>query len=258
MRAKYVGLLLAIPLLACGTGYARHDAYPRPGLLVEPAELARAEAAKSFLILDARERPKYDVGHVPNARWLDAAVWAKAFGKGQDAKGWGERIGALGMGPDSKVVVYDDDRTRTAARVWWILRYWGVNDVRLLNGGWAGWKAGDYPTENTEPAAAPRSFEARARPERLATKEQLLASLKQGSLQIVDARSEQEHCGAQKLNNKRAGAIPGAKQLEWIDLIHKETDRFKSPAEMRKLFDQAGIALDRPAATTASPAAGRQ
>ena len=60
-------------------------------------------------------------------------------------------------------------------------------------------------------ANAPVRFEAKARPERLATKEQLLKALKDGKLQIVDARSEKEFCGLEPLTNKRAGAIPGAK-----------------------------------------------
>ena len=76
-----------------------------------------------------------------------------------------------------------------------------------------------------------------------------MASLKDSSLQIVDARSEGEFCGTDKLKNKRGGAIPGAKHLEWIDLIDKETQRFKTPDQLRKLFADAEISLDRPTAT---------
>ena len=77
----------------------------------------------------------------------------------------------------------------------------------------------------------------------------MLKSLKGGGLQIVDARSEKEFCGTEKLTNNRAGAIPGAKQLEWIDLLDRDTHRFKPPADLRKLFAAAGVALDRPTAT---------
>jgi len=84
---------------------------------------------------------------------------------------------------------------------------------------------------------------------RLATKDQLLGALRGQSLQIVDARSEGEFCGTEKLKNKRAGAIPGAKHLEWSDLIDKQTQRFKPPAAIRDLFEQAGIEVDRPTAT---------
>lgn len=147
------------------------------------------------------------------------------------------------------MVVYDDSRSKDAARIWWVLRYWGVEDVRVLNGGWSGWKDGKYPVEKAENVAKAVRFEAKARTARLATKNQLLESLKGGTLQIVDARSEKEFCGTEKLTNKRAGAIPGAKQLEWSDLIDEKSHRFKPAAELRKLFADAGIALDRPTAT---------
>jgi thiosulfate/3-mercaptopyruvate sulfurtransferase len=148
------------------------------------------------------------------------------------------------------VVVYDDNSFNDAARVWWILRYWGVDDARLLNGNWKTWKNRGLAVETAKPQlVAPVAFVATARSKRLATKELLLASLNDHSLQIVDARSMGEFCGTDKKKNKRAGAIPGAKHLEWIDLIDKETQRFKSPDQLRKIFAKAEISLDRPTAT---------
>ena len=82
----------------------------------------------------------------------------------------------------------------------------------------------------------------------LASKQLLLQSLKDGSLQIIDARSEAEHCGTAALGNKRAGAIPGAVNLDWVDLLDPKTQRFKSAAELRQIFAAAGIDLARPAA----------
>jgi thiosulfate/3-mercaptopyruvate sulfurtransferase len=243
-----VCLVPVAALLATAAGGA-DETYPRPELLVEPAVLAKPEEAKRFVILDARDRAKYAKGHVPGARWVDHAEWAKGFGDGQDADGWGKRVGRLGIGADSRVVVHDDNHSKDAARVWWILRYWGVEDVRLLNGGWVGWVKGGHPTQTTENAPAPAAFTARPRADRLATMGGLLKSLDGGKLQFVDARSEKEFCGVERLTNKRAGAIPGAKQLEWIDLLDGDTHRFKSPAELRGLFAAAGIKLDRPTAT---------
>ncbi len=76
-----------------------------------------------------------------------------------------------------------------------------------------------------------------------------MASLKDKNLQIVDARSQAEFCGTDKQKNKRAGAIPGARHLEWIDLIDKKTQRFKSADQLRALFRAAGVDLERPTAT---------
>src|SRR5687767_3604184 len=93
-----LSVLFLAPLAAAGTLRADAEdggapAYPRPDLLVEPSDLAKADVAKGFVILDARERKKYDQGHVPGARWVDHAGWAKAFGGGKDVEGWSKRIG---------------------------------------------------------------------------------------------------------------------------------------------------------------------
>ncbi|MEX2121568.1 MAG: sulfurtransferase [Pirellulales bacterium] len=228
---------------------AGDDAYPRAELLVEPADLARAEVAKQFVILDARPRRQYDEGHVPGAVLVDASAWAKAFGDGQDSEGWSRRIGEAGIDRQSKVVVYDNSSNKDAARIWWILGHWGADDARLLNGGWAGWQSGNLPVETEASRPKQAEFQARARAKRLATKDLLLDSLSgaSGKLQVVDARSEGEFCGTEKLNNKRAGAIPGATHLEWSDLVDPETQRFKGPDQLRELFDSAGIDLEQPA-----------
>lgn len=229
---------------------AAEETYPQADLLIEPSQLAQPETAKEYVILDARPAQQYEQGHVPAARWVDHATWAKDFAGGTDNAGWSKKIGHLGITADSKVVVYDDSLTKDAARIWWILHYWGVKDVRVLNGGWAGWKSGKHPVETKRVSPpAPAQFEAKADSKRLATKKQLLNSLKDKTVQVVDARSEGEFCGTEKMANKKAGAIPGAKQLEWSDLIDKKSQRFKSPADLKKIFQDSGIDLNRPTAT---------
>ena len=246
-----LALFFAVLALACRSAPAAEKMkYPRPELLLAPTALAKPEVGKQFIILDARAKNAFDENRVPAARWVDAAAWAKAFGSGKDAAAWSRRIGNLGIDGDSKVVVYDSSSARDAARIWWILRYWGVADVRLLNGGWKGWKVAGFPIEADKPQTpTPTTFQATPQSKRLATKGQLLAALDDKSLQIVDARSEAEFCGIDKRTNKRAGAIPGAKHLEWIDLIDKKTQRFKTPTQLRTLFQKAGIELELPTAT---------
>jgi thiosulfate/3-mercaptopyruvate sulfurtransferase len=223
--------------------------YARPALLVEPAALAKPDVASRFVILDTRRQAEYEQEHIPGARWVNHEEWSKAFGDGRDADGWSQRIGALGIGPDSRVVVYDNQGLRDAARIWWILRYWGVQDAHLLNGTWKQWQAEGRPTSHETPAVAPVAFAAQPHAERLATKAQVLDSLAGRTLQIVDSRSENEFCGLEKLKNSRGGAIPGAKHLEWSDLIDQSTHRFKRPDELQAIFRKAGIDLQRPTAS---------
>jgi thiosulfate/3-mercaptopyruvate sulfurtransferase len=237
-----MSLLLAVLLAPAA------DTYPRPDLLIEAPDLMKPAAARKYVILDARGKGAYKDGHVPGAVWLDAVTWQRAFQEGRDEEGWVVRVGGLGVSADTPVVVYDNNLSKDAARVWWILRYWGVRDVRLLNGGWRAWSAAGGKVENGE--NVPRAVAAKLSPERgrLATKEQVKKWAQDKTGQILDSRSVGEYSGTTE-TAKRNGAIPGAKHLEWSDTLDKKTGRFKSAAELAKLFKDAGIDPARPATT---------
>ena len=243
--------LLFVATMFSGTGVMDGaEKHPRSDLLMEPTELAKSQVAKQFVVLDVRTQDEYVQGHVPGAHRVNHDDWKKAFGDGKDAGGWGNRIGDLGISPTTKVVVYDDKGMKDAARIWWILRYWGVEDVRLLNGGWKGWKSSGMPTtDNPTAPASPVKFKAIPHFQRLTTMAQILDLMQGDPLQIVDARSDDEFCGVDKKGAKRGGAIPGAKHLEWSDLIDQQTQRFKTAEQLRQLFDQAGIDLNRSTAS---------
>jgi thiosulfate/3-mercaptopyruvate sulfurtransferase len=229
--------------------FAAEDAYPRKELLIEPVDLTWSADAKKPVILDARPRADYEKGHIPGAAWVDHGEWSKSFNDGKAEEEWSKRIGALGLDAGSTVVIYDDNQAKDAARIWWLLQYWGVENARLLNGGWSGWKSEGRPVETDAFVPKPTKFEASPRKSRLSTKDQILKSLGTGKLQIVDSRSEDEHCGVEKLRNRKAGAIPGAKHLEWSDLLDPKTQRFKPAAELRQIFKDAGVDVSKPTAT---------
>jgi thiosulfate/3-mercaptopyruvate sulfurtransferase len=235
-------------VMVTGPALAWSEEYPKSELLVEPAALLNSKN-RPMLILDARSAERYQAGHIPNARWVDHADWAKNFNEGTDTEGWTKRIRQLGITLEQPVVIYDDNQAKDAARIWWILRYWGVQDVRLLNGGFIGWEQAKHSVETTVPKFTPSTINAVPATKRLATKNDLMNAIPKGRYQIVDARSQGEHCGIDAMKNKRAGAMPGAKQLEWSDLVDAKTHRFKPAPEMKKLFDAAGIQLDVPTAT---------
>ncbi len=240
--------LLAALLPAAGAA-ATPVRYPQARLLIEVAELARPEVAAKVCILDVRPKAKYRAGHIPGAVAVDTAAWNRAFTAGQDRPAWEKRLGALGIDAHSPVVVYGDD-LRDTARIWWILRYWDFRDARILNGGWQAWQAAHEKVAKGVPekARSPKKITLTARPERLAVKEQLLEAIKEKRIQVVDARSQGEYCGEAK-TAKRNGSIPGARHLEWSDLVDRKTQRFKDPAKLAELFKKAGIDRDRPAVT---------
>lgn len=240
----------ALLLCACFAVAEEPSSYPRAKLLIEVDALADSAIAKRYRILDARTKARYEQGHVPGAVWVDLEVWSKTFAAQQDPKQWADKIGKLGIDAGAQVVVYDDVLSKDAARVWWLLRYWGVKDVRLLNGGWPAWTKAGFPVSKEAAAIEPVRFVIEApQATRLATKSQVLDLLKDKRTQIIDTRSEKEFCGDDKLKNKRGGAIPGAIHLEWSDALDPKTQKFKSAGDLTKIFKDAGIDVAKPSVT---------
>jgi thiosulfate/3-mercaptopyruvate sulfurtransferase len=239
-------LLCAALLMLSPADDPKAGKYAAPGLRIDSPELVRLMSANKVRLLDARPKAKYDAGHIPGAVWVDATAWTKAFGPAPDKDEWAKRLGALGLEVDSPVVVYGED-PREPARVWWVLRYWGFKDARLLDGGWLAWATQNSAASRAAPAVKPTEPKLTPQADRLATKGQVLDIVKKKDRQIIDARSEKEFCG-EEARAKRGGAIPGAKNLDWTDLIHKD-GRFKSAEELRKLFQAHEISLKEPAVT---------
>jgi thiosulfate/3-mercaptopyruvate sulfurtransferase len=237
-------------LAALALGQADAKKYARPDLLIEAAELAKPAVAAKFRILDTRSKKEFAEGRIPGASFVDIVAWSKQFATGPNEAYFTARLAELGVSPGTAVVVYGESMTEVA-RAWWIARYWGIEDVRILNGGWDGWIAGKFPVQGKDdPVVVPKAIQGlrlKAVENRMATKDQLKASLTDKLLQIVDARTESEFCG-EKAMAKRGGAIPGAVNLEWKMVVDTKTQRFKSAADMEKIFKQAGIDLAKPLA----------
>jgi thiosulfate/3-mercaptopyruvate sulfurtransferase len=254
-KAIALGLLLLAAAGAAQTSVAGE--YPRPGVIVEPGALIEEfkqipdekAASKSVVILDVRPAADFEAGHIPGAIRIDAGAWGKAFGDGTDAAGWTERLQLVGLRKDSKVVVYDATFSSDACRTWWIVSYWGVKHAGVLNGGWAAWtEAGGPVSRETATKIENGDFTAEAKKHRLATKAGLLESL-QSRPQVVDARTLAEHRGEDARSNKRAGCIPGARHLDWVNLVDAKTQRLKSADELKAIFDAAGVDLTQPVVT---------
>ncbi len=223
-------------------------AYPNAALLIEAAELKKLHPPKDCIVLDTRPTREYLTGNVPHSLNLDVNTWAKAFETQRNPADWSERLGKLGIDTKTRVIILGNSLP-DVARVWFILRYWGVEQVQILNGGYPAWvNAGGEVSRQGWSVAARAGVKLKEDPSRLATKESVLAMLKLEAGKIVDARTRAEYCGEKALA-KRGGAIPKAAHLDWSNLVDAKTGRFKSPQELAKLFKDAGVDLDKPVVT---------
>ena len=223
--------------------------YVNPNLLVETEWLAERLGGANLRLVDMGVR----TGEAPRAERIPGAVSpphphvkgadAPRFVAGPDeAKAIFE---ALGVGDDTLVVAYDSTRSLNAARLWWALRYYGHDNVRVLNGGFPKWAAEGRPVTTGTPAAVPpASFTPAVNDAVLSTADSLMAAVGDPSAAIWDTRSEAEFTGENDRGNARAGHVPGAAFLEWSDLM--APDGAFAPAEqMREALERVGATPDK-------------
>ncbi|MCK5445917.1 MAG: 3-mercaptopyruvate sulfurtransferase [Rhodospirillaceae bacterium] len=167
-----------------------------------------------------------------------------------DAQKFKETVEAMGIGPDTRVIVYDGNGGYMAAmRVWWMFRCFGHESVAVLDGGLLRWGKEKRPLESIEPILPPAHFEPKPRPELVKSRAQILANIEAAEYQVIDARSEGRFGGVdhEPRPTERRGHIPGSINLPFVKLMDPSNDfTMRSVSEIAAAFDEAGVDLSRP------------
>lgn len=233
-------------------------------ILVDTAWLGDHLKDPSLRILDASyfvpggiapALEQYRAAHIPGAIFFNINDVADPNGKKEHtfpAAGlFAAKAGALGIGNNHHVVVYDHlGGALAAARVWFMFKAFGHDKVSVLDGGRTKWLAEGRPTDDEVPALAPETFTARARQGRVLSQAEV-RDLAPGR-QLLDARSAGRFAGTEPEPRAglRSGHIPGSRNLPFLALLNAETKTWKDPAALRAAFMQAGIDLAQPLVTT--------
>lgn len=162
------------------------------------------------------------------------------------------RMKKMGVGDGMRIVVYDSYGLFSAARVWWTFRAMGHNDVAVLNGGLKKWKAEGRPLEDGPPVPrTSRHFTPLQNSELIRDMDDMKSYVKKGGMQIVDARPAARFEGAEPEPRPglRQGHIPGSRNVPSGQILNAD-GTLKSPAELEKLFKDAGIDPAKPVVTT--------
>ena len=185
-------------------------------------------------------RADYSAGHIPTAGFADlTGDLCDGNSPIEFAVPTPEQfctaMGALGVGDDSRVVLYDASYSAWAARVWWMLRWVGFDHAALLDGGLKAWKDEGRPL-STEPARrVAKQLNAVLRPELIADRDEVLAAVNDGAVCLIDTLPEVYYRGEQTLYG-RPGHIPGASNTSALELID-ESGHYRSHDELAALFD---------------------
>ncbi len=196
----------------------------------------------------AASRAAYETAHIPAAifvDWLHDIVDPSAPVKMTVARAdqFATLMSGLGVGDLHEVIVYDDNG-HIAPRLWWALNYYGHPAVRVLNGGWTKWVAEGRPVTAALPAHPPARFTARVHPEWRVGVNEVHARLGESRVALVDCRSPAEYRG-ELGRGDRPGRIPGSVNLPVGKLMQGEDKVWRSEAELRALFQEAGVTPDR-------------
>lgn len=206
-----------------------------PAALISAADLKAQGPDTRRRIIDMGTWDEYVAGHLPGADHLDWSALEGTDTQPAALDAWQRRmvyeLSIRGISATSRVVIYDHG-TLYGARLWWVLDQLGQADKQILDGGFAAWQAAGGAVDthpNTYPAV---SFAPQLRPDTLATKDQVQASLGQAGVSLVDARSPDEYA---------AGHIPGAVNIPFSSTAGGTPPVYKTPAELHALFAAQGI-----------------
>lgn len=200
-------------------------------------------------------RAEYEASHIPGARFFDIDEVADHRSDlphmAPPVEKFMSRMRAMGVGDGHQVVVYDGSGLFSAARVWWLFKLMGKQDVAVLDGGFPKWVAEAHPTEDMAPLIRDRHMTASKQNQLVRDVTQVAHAAKLRDHEIIDARAPARFRGdaPEPREGLRAGHIPGSKNVHYETLLNPG-GTMKSPDELRAVFAEAGIDLSKPAITT--------
>ncbi len=198
---------------------------------------------------------EYASAHIPGARFFDIDDISDQRSElphmVPPVEKFMSRLRAMGVGDGHQVVVYDAIGLMSAARVWWLFRLMGQENIAVLDGGLPKWLAEGRGIEDLPPIIRDRHMTVRRQNHMVKDVTQVSAASKLGDYEILDARSAGRFKGTapEPREGLRPGHIPGSKNLPYTDLLNKDAT-MKDPDTLRNIFAATGLDMAKPVITT--------
>jgi thiosulfate/3-mercaptopyruvate sulfurtransferase len=205
--------------------------------------------------VDRDGRTEYDTVHISGARFFD--IDDVSDGRSDlphmvpPIEKFMSRVRAMGVGDGHQIVVYDGSGLFSAARVWWLFRLMGQNNIAVLDGGLPKWIAEGREVEDLAPVIRDRHMTVRFQNQMVRDVTQVSSASKLGTSQIVDARAAARFRGEEPEPREglRLGHIPNSRNVPFTDLLNDDKT-MKTPDQTRAIFESAGVDLKKPIITT--------
>ncbi|MEQ8900852.1 MAG: 3-mercaptopyruvate sulfurtransferase [Roseovarius sp.] len=209
-----------------------------------------------FMAAEGRDgRAEYEAGHVPGARFFDIDEISDARSDlphmAPPVEKFMSKLRAMGVGDGHQVVVYDAKGLFSAARVWWLFRLMGQENIAVLDGGFPKWQAEGRAIEDMPPVIRDRHMTVRRQNHMVKDVTQVSAAAKLGDYEILDARAAARYRGEapEPREGLRAGHIPGSRNVPYTSLLNEDMT-MKDPDELRAILAAAGVDMAKPVITS--------
>lgn len=218
---------------------------------MEASDLRIVDASAHLPATGRNARAEYEAGHIPGALFMDLAHVIDSESPMENAVpgagAFAVMMSELGLGDGSRIVLYDDSAIHSAARAWFLLRMFGAQNIAILDGGLAKWKAEGRPLATGRETRRPRHFTQWSDLAMVRSKHEMIGNLSGGGEQVVDARSPARFAGteAETRPGLASGHIPGSINVHY-GLLYNPDGTFRDRAGLRAVFEASGVDLDRP------------
>ena len=219
------------------------------------SDLRIVDASKHLPDIGRDAKAEYLAGHIPGAIFMDLGELVDSAAPVENtlpsAEKFASRMQSLGLGDGSRTVLYDDSAVKTSARAWFMLKLFGAQNVALLDGGLAKWKAEGRPLETGSIALRHRHYTAWSDVGKVRSKQDVLANIASQAEQVVDARGAGRWAGSDPdpRPNIASGHIPGSLNVPYTALYNPD-GTFKDTDGIRAAFEAAGVDLSKPVTTS--------
>ena len=232
--------------------------------LVSTSWLAKRLDSSQIRVLDASwylpnmyRNPivEYEKKHIPDARFFDIDDISDHRSDlphmVPPVEKFMSKVRKLGVGDGHQVVIYDGLGMFSAARVWWLFKMMGHEDVAVLDGGLPKWISDGFPVNDELPVIRDRHMMVNQVPSYLKDVTQVAAASKLGDYEIIDARSPGRFRGEENEPREglRKGHIPNSKNVFFKSLLNDD-QTFKNKSELKQMFDSAGVDISKPVITS--------
>lgn len=196
------------------------------------------------------DRDGWRAGHIPGAAYLncqdDLSITPHEFRFTlPPAEIFAKQVGAVGIGDDTRVVLYSRTQPFWSTRAWWTLYAMGFDGAKVLNGGYAAWTAAGLPVSTDDDSYPSASFTAQPRPGVIYGKADVLDVLDDPNVAVVNALSAEQFHGTGGIVFGRPGRITNSTNAPYADVCDMATGVFADAETLRRIFADAGATPDK-------------